>query len=413
MSKKYLIIIASILFSLQHLTAQEKLSSDSLFQLAREAAFDKKDYSTAIELSKRALKQSPDYTDIQVFLGRVYTWNDKPDSARAVFEQVLQRKPGNEDASFAYASLEFWNNNSNKALSIAENGLSTSPDSKDLLLIKSKILNDLGKPTEASNTIAYLLKKDPKNTEARALAERLKENSSKNKIGVGYDFVYFDEQFSDPWHLASIDYGRQTPIGSVTARLNYANRFSDNGTQVELEAYPSISKTFYAYVGAGYSGDVGIFPKYRAGFSLYANLPSSFEAEAGIRFLHFTDNTTVYTLSAGKYVKNYWFNFRTYLTPSGNDISQSYALTFRYYYGGSDDYFSVGAGTGISPDETSNNILLNTGYKLRSNNITGSFRHLFNRTNVLALNASWQNQEYRRDTRGNQFTVGLGYQKRF
>jgi len=414
MIKKYLLLLIPILLALPKvIVAQEELSSDALFQQARQAAFESKDYPKAIRLSKKALQKSPDYTDIETFLGRLYTWTDQPDSARAVFEVIMQKKPGNEDASFAYASLEYWNNNSEKALSIAENGLSTNPNSSDLLLIKAKILNSLNKLEEANNTIVLLLKKDPKNTEARAFGERLKENSTPNKVGLSYDFVHFDKQFNDPWHLVSIDYGRQTKLGSITGRLNYANRFAESGVQGELEAYPRISKTFYSYLGLGYSGDVGIFPKYRSGFSLYANLPSAFEAEAGIRFLHFSDNTTVYTAALGKYIKNYWLNFRTYLTPSGSNISQSYSLNLRYYYGGSDDYFNLGAGTGISPDETSNNILLNSGYKLRSNNISASFKHLFNKKNVVTLSSSWQNQEYRRDTRGNQINIGISYQRRF
>jgi YaiO family outer membrane protein len=393
--------------------SQEEQSSDGLFQQARHAAFEKKQYPAAIELCKKALAISPAYTDIEIFLGRLYTWSGQPDSARKVFELILQKKPGNEEASVAYASLEFWNNNSEKALIITEAGLTESADSPSLLLLKAKLLNDLGKFREANQTVNHLLKKDPKNTEARALADRIKESSAKNNFGLNYDYIYFDKQFNDPWHLASVDYGRQTKFGSLAARLNYANRFAGNGAQVELEAYPRISKTFYAYTGAGYSDNVGIFPKYRAGFSLYVNLPASFEAEAGFRYLRFSNNTWVYTLSAGKYYKNYWFNLRTYITPSNQDISHSYSVNIRYYYGGSDDYFSIGAGAGISPDDTGNNILLNNGYKLRSDNISAGYRHAFNNRNIFSLNASWVNQEYKHDTRGNQLNLGVGYQRRF
>ena len=148
-----------------------------------------------------------------------------------------------------------------------------------------------------------ILRTDPKNTAARAISQRIRENSSKNKIGLSYDFVHFDEQFSDPWQLASFDYGRQTKFGSVSARINYANRFKSEGLQFEVDAYPKLSPMFYTYVSGGYSTD-GIFPNYRAGFSLYANLPASFEADAGFRLLRFDDNTWSYTLALGKYYKN-------------------------------------------------------------------------------------------------------------
>lgn len=405
----FLIVLSKLAIS------QTSLSSDELFQQARRAAFDEKNYAKAISLSKRALLKSPNYADIRVFLGRLYTWSDKPDSARLEFSQVLARRPDNEDAAFASASLEYWNNNSAGALRIVVSGLKYHPASGDLLLLKAKVLNDLKRYSEANNTLDTLIKADPGNSSARALAERIKDNSSKNKIGVTYDYISFDKEFSAPWHLASVEYARQTDMGSIIGFVNYANRFNTNGLQYELDAYPHISKTFYAYMSGGYSDNVGVFPRTRAGFSLYANLPASFEAEAGFRYLHFTGDTWIYTASVGKYYKSFWFNFRTYLTPSNSSISQSYTLKARYYTGGADDYISLGIGTGISPDDPRNIILLNNGqnYKLMSNNISAAYYLSFKRLNILFFTASLDHQEYQFQTWGNQLDLGIGYQRRF
>jgi YaiO family outer membrane protein len=395
--------------------AQNGSSSDELFQQARKAAFDQKDYPKAISLSRQALAKSPDYSDIRVFLGRIYTWSGKTDSARAQFNQVLSKHPDNEDASFASGSLEYWNNNSPKALQIANDGLKYHAQSKDLLLLKAKVLNDLKRYKEASNTLDTLIKVDPGNTDAHALAARVQDNASVNKIGLTYDYIHFDKQFADPWHLASLEYGRQTGIGSFIGYLNYANRFKTSGVQYEIDAYPHISKTFYAYVSGAYSGDSSVFPHSRAGFSLYANLPASFEVDAGFRYLHFTGDTWIYTASLGKYYKSFWFNFRTYLTPSNSSVSQSYSLKVRYYTGGADDYLSLGIGTGVSPDDPKNVILLNNGinYKLVSNNISAAYWHSFNRQNVFFLTASLDHQEYKFQTWGNQLDLGIGYLRRF
>jgi YaiO family outer membrane protein len=395
--------------------AQKGPSSDELFQQARKAAFDEKNYPKAIALSKQALAKSPDYSDIRVFLGRVYTWSDKTDSARAEFNRVLSKHPDNEDAAFAYGSLEYWNNNSNGALGIVNSGLKYHPRSTDLLLLKAKVLNDLKKYPEAGNTLYTLIKTDPGNSDARALADRIKDNTSKNKVGVTYDYISFDKQNNAPWHLASLEYARQTDIGSIIGYLNYANRFGKNGLQYEIDAYPHISKIFYAYMSGGYSNQVSVFPKTRAGFSLYANLPASFEAEAGFRYLHFSGDTWIYTASIGKYYKSFWFNFRTYLTPSNSSVSQSYSVKARYYTGGADDYISLGVGTGISPDDPRNIVLLNNGqnYKLHSNNISAAYYRSFKRRNIIFFTASVDHQEYRHLTWGNQFDFGIGYQRRF
>ncbi|RYE39503.1 MAG: YaiO family outer membrane beta-barrel protein, partial [Sphingobacteriales bacterium] len=338
----------------------------------------------------------------------------KPDSARMQFQQVLNASPDHEDAHLALGSLEYWEDNSEQALTHVNAGLVKHPDSKELLLLRAKILNDLKRWPEANTDIERVIKADPNLTEARTLSARIRENSSKNKIGLTYDFIYFDKQFDNPWHLLSAEYGRQTKIGSVTGRVNYANRFNSSGVQYEVDAYPRISNTFQAYISGGYSNDVGIFPEYRAGFSLYANLPQSFEAEAGFRYLTFGNSTWIYTASVGKYYKSYWFNFRTYLTPSNDDISRSFALTARYYYGGADDYFSLRLGTGLSPDDPQNSVLIgNTNYKLMSNNITLGYRKLFGSLNILTLSLGLDNQEYLRDTKGNQIDVGIGYMRRF
>lgn len=395
------------------LLAQDNFSSDEFFQQARSAAFDQKNYTLAIELCRKALNKSPNYADILIFLGRIYTWTDKIDSARTEFDQVLHQYPDDEDASSAYADLEYWNNHPEKTLSICESGLKFHPDSKVLLLKKAKALIELKRPEEANTVINSLLKKDPKNAAARSISDKIKDQSSKNKLGISYDFIGFDKQFDNPWHLASISYSRSTAIGSVIGRFNYANRFTTGAVQFEADAYPRISKTFYSYVSGGISNKSGVFPQYRAGFSLYANLPKSFEAEAGFRYLYFSSATWIYTGSIGKYFKNYWFNFRTYLTPGNNNISQSYSFTTRYYFGGAEDYLSFSLGTGISPDDRSNNIQLGNVYKLKSNGISAGYNKTIKNLNTISITGSWTHQEYLQNTFGNQFNFGVSYQQRF
>jgi tetratricopeptide (TPR) repeat protein len=242
------------------LFGQENLTSDELFAKARKAAFDEKDYPTAIKIAQQALEKSPDYTDISIFLGRVYTWSNDLTSARQVFDKLDQRNVKDEDFYIAYASLEYWNNQYDKAISILDKGLSYHPQSEELWLLKAKVYNSNNQYIEAEKATSSVLGINPKNTEARALANRIKELTSKNALGITYNYSHFDKQFDNDWHIIGVSYKRATSIGSFIIRGNYANKFAQNGTQIELEAYPRISKTFYLYAGAGYSNDVGIFP---------------------------------------------------------------------------------------------------------------------------------------------------------
>ncbi|CAM4132514.1 YaiO family outer membrane beta-barrel protein [Cytophagaceae bacterium 50C-KIRBA] len=389
-------------------------NAEELFSQARTAAFEQKQYPLAKRLAKAALQKSPNYYDIRIFLGRIYAWEKQADSARREFDLVLQQKADIEDAYVAYANLEFWNDNSERALLLSNQGLGYFPSSVELAILKAKFLNDLKKWTEANQVISDVLVKYPTQADVRALAIRIRENIFSNRIGVNYTFVSFDKQFDDPWYLTSLDYSRQTSLGSLIGRVNYANRFNENGIQFEVDAYPRLSNTFMAYVSGGYSPNLGVFPQSRAGFSLYANLPKSMEAEAGFRYLQFSDNTWIYTASLGKYYKSYWFNLRTYLTPSSGQLSQSFAFTTRYYVGGTDDFLSLVLSTGLSPDDQRNIVLINaSAYKLQSTGLTLGYRRSINSFHIINFKASWTNQEYRKDTRGNAFELGVGYIRRF
>ena len=411
---KFILILFIIFASSSFLQAQNHLSSDELFKDARNAAFEHKDYEKAKELAYQALEQSPNYADIDIFIGRIYSWNHQYDSARFHFTKVLNANPSNEDASVAFSDLEYWNDHYQSSLDICNKALTYYPQSEDLLIRKAKNLKALKQYKEAGLVTDELLKKDQHSTAAHALATSLKDVTSVNKITISYENSSFDKQYDKAWNLASISYGRLTKFGTVIGRINYANRFATGGLQAEVDAYPHISKTFYGYVNFGYSGDVGVFPNYRAGFSLYANLPNSFEAELGYRYLYFSSATNIYTASIGKYWKSFLFSARTYITPSISNVSQSYSLNARYYLKGADDYIGLTVGTGISPDDNNQNIQYsNKQNKLSSRKISASFDHTFLKWNIISISAGLINQEYQPSVKGNQFNVSLSLSHRF
>lgn len=413
MKKNCYLVFYTLLFPLFSLAQETNLTADELFSRARQQAFEYKNYKQAISLSKQALRQAPEYTDVSVFLGRLYTWSDQIDSARTVFDALDRRGVKDEDFFLAYASLEYWNNGYAKANMLLDKGLSLHPDSQDLWLLKAKVNYSNNKYEPAQNAVNSLLKLNPKHTEARALAKNIQDYLAKNTVGITYNFVHFDKQFDDDWHILSASYKRATAIGSVIFKTNYANKFADNGLQFELEAYPRLSKMFYLYVGTGYSNDVGIFPKYRTGVSVFANLPRSFEGELGYRQLYFTNSIWMYTASIGKYYQNFWFNLRTYLTPGEESISQSYAATVRYYTKGANDYLSFVIGRGLSPEENRNNLLDNAPYKLKTFKVGAEYNFSVNKTNLFSLSSTYYNQEFRPNERGNQLDIIIGYAKTF
>ncbi|RYG10420.1 MAG: YaiO family outer membrane beta-barrel protein, partial [Chitinophagaceae bacterium] len=407
----------SITFSTQLLfisfaLAQETvtLTSDELFTQARSIPKDKANYPKIISILKAALEKSPDYADIRLFLGRVYTWNDNLDSARYQFNQVIAKEPKNIEAYSAIFDVEYWNDNYTRALDHANQGLLYEPNSSELLIKKAKALTALKDNRQALALLKAYSKENPSDT-VKKYYDFLRKENTKNLIDISYEYVHFDKRFDDPWHYTSLDYTRNTGVGSITGRLMYSNRFKTDGLQGEIEAYPSISKGIYAYVGAGYSQS-DIFPKFRAGLSLYYTLPKSFDAETGFRYLDFNPNKTyIFVVAVGKYTGNFYFNLKSYLSPDVDIFSHSYTFSARYYF--SDRYNFVGAqiGAGISPDDRARNIIgegnLST-YKFGLNYSRDLFSNF-----TIALSGLWFYEEYRANLWGNQIGAGVSLIKRF
>lgn len=393
--------------------AQNKPSADELLVQARQTAFEQKNYPGAIRLCQQALEGSPGYTDIRVFLGRLYFWNDQTDSARFQLDKAVKENPAHEDAAVAAASVAFFTDQYDACIAYCDGGLQHHPQSRDLLLQKAKCLTGMRRYKEAVILTDTLISRNKNDADVRDLAFKIKDFRAANKIGVSYDYTHFSKQFDQAWHLVSVDYTRQTAVGSFTGRVNYTNRFGESGYQFEVDGYPSVARNFYAYVNLGYSPDMPLFPKYRAGFSLYASLPKSFEADAGFRYLNFDNDTWIYTGSVGKYYKSWWFNLRAYITPDDHRISQSYSLTARYYLGGADDYLTASVGTGISPDDRSQANLLNSNYKLTTRRISAAYRFSHKKLNIFSVGIGYANVEYLPKTRDNQLNANVLYQRRF
>src|ERR1043166_4797346 len=169
----------SLLFCLQNNSgiAQDTLTADGLFQMARKAAFDENDYAKAKMYCNKVLETSPGYTDVTVFLGRLYSWSKQYDSARIVFQKALEQKADYADASVAYADMEYWAGNNNAALDILDTALSYHPQSSNLLLRKAKVYNALHNYKEANKIVDSLLKENNSNADARALSARIKDNA--------------------------------------------------------------------------------------------------------------------------------------------------------------------------------------------------------------------------------------------
>jgi YaiO family outer membrane protein len=351
MKKLYgLLVVLFLLCGETNAQQWKSLGVDDLFQLARKNAFNGK-REEAREMLRFILEKSPDYSDVRILLGRTYAWDGQRDAARKEFQTVLTKDTENLDALNAWTDVEMWDDQYTQALPVADRGLKSYPNDEDLLYKRASILNSLNRQEEALLTLNTLLTLDPAHERGAALLKSIKSSRLKYTAGVTYGLDLFSRTFK-PAHYASAQLARTNTWGSSIIRFNYANRFSTQGLQSEIDLYPKIVSGVYAYLNYGYSS-TDLFPKHRVGAEIFSKLPKSFEASAGVRYLYFDSETKVaiYTGSIGWYFKDYWISLRPYITPdkqSGTSVSAS--LTLRRYLEGADTYVGFSAGLGFSPD---------------------------------------------------------------
>ncbi len=321
---------------------------DKAFEIARELAFNKQ-RKQAQDSLLFILTKYPNYHDIRSFLGSTYSWDGEYKKAKNEFLYVLKKDPERKNTWIAAINNDLWGDTPFSALQLTNNALTYFLENEEILYLKAKAEENSNNPEEALRTLQFILKLHPTNQKAKSYKESLIHALSYNTIGISSSVDLYAKKERDPMQYYSLKYSRQTKYGSITGKFNFNRRFQKNGVQFEVDMYPKISKGLYAYVSFGIS-NTDLFPSVRYGAELYKSLPKSFEISAGFRGLKYTETTIIYTGSAGWYTGNSYWVFRTYITPGNEGSSTSGTLTYRKYRSDADNYFSLSAGMGFSPE---------------------------------------------------------------
>lgn len=169
-------------------------------------------------------------------------------------------------------------------------------------------------------------------------------------ISGTYEYSHFLEG-PDPWQFASLSVGRKMSLGSIIGRANFARRFSNDGFQGELDAYPRLTPNVYAYLNVGYS-ESEVFPRWRSGAEIFASLNDAWEASVGYRQLRFSGKpTTLFTGAVGKYSGNWWTSVRPFIRKKDVGLAASVGLTVRRYTVDGDNYLGATLSGGSSPSD--------------------------------------------------------------
>lgn len=326
------------------------MTAEDLYTIARGKAFNG-EREEARRLCKMALDKSPNYLEIEVFMGRTYAWDGNRDEARKVYNGVLEKEPVHIEATLAMADVELWDNKPLEALVYLDKCLAVFPNNYDLLFKKAKALITAKREEEALMVLGRAIEIQPGSKECNDLKQSIKGPKLKHTITTNVAADFYSDPNYGTMYYSMVQFGTMTKYGTFIGRMNYAHRFDENGIQPEVDLYPTLWKGAYGYINYGFTTS-DLFSRHRLGVEIYQKLRKGFELSYGLRYLNFGPgvDVTIYTLSVGWYYKSYWFNARPYITPSEGNFSRSLDLLARKYFKDANNYISVGAGAGFSPD---------------------------------------------------------------
>ncbi len=307
----------------------------------------------AVSMLQTLLVDSPRDADARLLLGVVLSWDGKYLDADRELRRVLEQSPTYNDARVALANVAWWTGDYATLQNLAATGRTQRPYDVEWILLEARALDGLGRHKEARQAVMDVLAQQPGHVQARSLKNRLDTQLRPWTLTVGYGTDRFSDQ-RIPWNEYSTGLSRQTPVGSVIARVSHAERFGLSDRLFEVEFYPSIRPGTYGFVSYGRSQDDALFPNYRVAADLYQSLGRGYEASVGVRRLGFNATTDIYLATLTKYTGNWMLTGKVFSVPDvdGPEDSVSFhGVVRRYIRGDGESFLTAGYSRGSAREE--------------------------------------------------------------
>lgn len=445
-----LFVLTMILYTYNGaLAQQDQVSSDELYQLAMSETRESKNYEKALQLSKKGLELSPGNADIRTLMGRLYfltgdtamankqykkvlatdeTYYDaligqgsllrstgKYKKAASNYRKVLEEHPDDTPALYGLAASYFEMEQYDSVLTTTNRGLQKDPQNEWMLNLKIGALEKMEHYQKAVAAAETYLEYYPDKSNMRNYAGRLKRKASRNRVGIGHKQFFYDTQ-APTTVITSFQYQRSLPgNSSIGGYIDYARRQQNDGLQLKVESYLSHNDRYYSYAMAGLSNQ-RMFPKWRAGYSLFRQFKKGWEGEVGTRLLR-TEDVMMYfgTWAVGKYWGNNWLNVRGYVVHDGGKSKwhQSYVLTGRHYLSDKHNFLTFILGTGTSPDDRNRNFQYNSFSTFISQYGGIGYQKTLGDLTTISLHGLWLRQQIADNRHLNRLDVYISVTRNF
>jgi YaiO family outer membrane protein len=379
---------------------------------------DVKRYNEANAISYQLMQRYPftvkyrtAYTDGLIAAATAYQRNNAPDSALAIYRQVLALNRKDSLALLNSINLLSARQEYDSALMHANQGIRFYPDNVTFLQKRAVTLENKKMYAEAALAADSVVKLG-RTTENLDYADYLHSKTTKNQFGMFFLQSSYDYQDNN-YNIATLEYRHFFKRGSYAARLNYAGREQGTGLQGEAELYYTHSPKLYSYALATYSNEL-VFPRMRLAYSLFKTFKHDIEGELGVRYLNADSSHSVSGVaSIAKTWKDFWFNFRAYFISDSPEFYTSYNLTARYYMNRQQDYMSFNAGLGTSPDDRSRLIQFPKLAGLLTRSVGAGYQKTFRYRTTAGIFGTWINQKISTTEFQNQYDIYITLQRKF
>ncbi|SHL88938.1 outer membrane protein, YaiO family [Chitinophaga sp. CF418] len=351
------------------------------------------------------------YTDGLIAAGTAYQRNNAPDSALAIYRQVLGLNRRDSLALLYSINLLSDKKEYDSALAYANQGIRFYPDNASFIQKRAVLLENKKMYADAAIAADSVVKlnRSPENID---YADYLHSKTMKNQFGMYFLHSSYDYQ-DNSYNIATLEYRHFFKRGSYAGRLNYAGRQQGTGLQGEAELYYTHNPKLYSYALATYSNEI-VFPKTRLAYSLFKTFKHDIEGELGIRYLSADSSNSISGVaSIAKTWKEFWVNFRAYFISDSPEFYTSYNLTARYYMNRQQDYIAFNAGLGTSPDDRSRLIQFPKLAGLLTRSVGAGYQKTFKYRTTAGIFGTWINQKISSTVFQNQYDIYVTLQRKF
>ncbi|SEW41025.1 tetratricopeptide repeat protein [Chitinophaga arvensicola] len=357
------------------------------------------------------IKYKQAYVSSLMSAGTDYQRNQQPDSALAMFNQVLALQP--KDSMALLYSINILNGQQryDSALVYTAQGMKYYPGNEAFLMKRAITLENKQDFTAAALVADSIVKLQPTaaNTDYR---DYLLSKTLKNQFGLYFNNSSYDYT-SDKFNIATVEYRRFIKRGSYAVQLNYAGRKNGNGLQGLAEMYYKHNPKLYSYGMMAFSNK-SVFPQVRAAYSIFKTFKKDIEVELGGRYLNVDSTTSISgVLSIAKPFGDFWINLRGFAISETSSFYTSFNLTTRYYMNKQQDYLQLVAGLGTSPDDKSRLVNFPNLSGLLTRSISAGYQKVVHYRTTLGLYGTWINQKISDTGFQNQYDIYLSLQRKF